>query len=348
MIGRIDCIDYFDYTHKIGRFESLRDFASISMTYFGVAISTSAEHINATPKEFRIDADKTNMLREHAITYVSELVEIGEMLAKNSPQYLLIHYYDGTKKYYRHHTDFCKVFDMAWKCEHKAAVAQKTQQHYEKEIDRVGVEALKAVMTQSQKKSPINTYFPIEPYYQSTPSTSKTSTKSNNSRPIGKMIIWTLVTIGLLALMLGAVIDLDDLKLENKQAQTEPTLAPVAEPISGTILSGKEIYGESELTIIASSSESYLIKLKTQSGITRLSFYVRAGDTVTVGVPDEELYVYFASGNVWYGMDHLFGENTSYSMDDEVKDFWQYTYEYTLYPVTNGNFSETPIDPEDF
>ena len=35
-------------------------------------------------------------------------------------------------------------------------------------------------------------------------------------------------------------------------------------------------------------------------------------------------------------------------MDDEIKDFIRYTWEYTLYPVSHGNFSETPIDPEDF
>ena len=52
-----------------------------------------------------------------------------------------------------------------------------------------------------------------------------------------------------------------------------------------------------------------------------MSFYVRAGDVVTIGVPAEYLYVYFASGDTWYGSTHLFGEQTSYSMDDEICDF---------------------------
>ena len=79
-----------------------------------------------------------------------------------------------------------------------------------------------------------------------------------------------------------------------------------------------------------------------------MSFYVRAGDTVTVGVPCEYLYVYFASGDTWYGTSHLFGEDTSYSMDDTICDFTEYTWEYTLYPVSSGNFSQTPIDEDEF
>lgn len=80
-----------------------------------------------------------------------------------------------------------------------------------------------------------------------------------------------------------------------------------------------------------------------------MSFYVRAGETVTVGVPADYLYIYFASGETWYGTTDLFGSNTNYSMDDELLDFTDgRSWTYTLYPVNNGNFSETPIDPDDF
>lgn len=67
-----------------------------------------------------------------------------------------------------------------------------------------------------------------------------------------------------------------------------------------------------------------------------------------MGVPAEYLYVYFASGDTWYGASNLFGEHTNYSMDDELLNFKEYTWEYTLYPVTDGNFSQTPIDADDF
>ena len=131
-------------------------------------------------------------------------------------------------------------------------------------------------------------------------------------------------------------------------ATVNSNLTPVSEPRSGTILSGVECFTGSEITVSASNSESCVVKLKTSSEVEVMSFYVRAGETVTVGVPDEYLYVLFASGEVWYGNDHLFGENTSYSKDDEICNFVDYTWEYTLYPVNSGNFSQTPIDEDEF
>lgn len=119
------------------------------------------------------------------------------------------------------------------------------------------------------------------------------------------------------------------------------------EPASGTILSGSEYYG-SEITVTASGSSSYVVKLKTETGAEVVCFYIRAGETVTIGVPAEYLYVYFAAGETWYGEDLLFGADTTYSKDDEVLDFVEYSWEYTLYPVVNGNFSETPIDESEF
>lgn len=111
---------------------------------------------------------------------------------------------------------------------------------------------------------------------------------------------------------------------------------------------GNNYYDESEITVTASDTNACVVKLKNRSGVTRLSFYVRAGDTVTVGVPCEFLYVYFATGDVWYGNEHMFGKHTEYSMDDNILDFSEYTWEYTLYPVNDGNFSETPIDEHKF
>lgn len=125
-------------------------------------------------------------------------------------------------------------------------------------------------------------------------------------------------------------------------------LTPVTEPRSGQILTGTEPYNESEITVSASGGSSCVVKLKTSSGVERMSFYVRAGDTVTVGVPCEYLYVYFASGDAWYGTAHLFGEDTYYSMDDTICNFYDYAWEYTLYPVSSGNFEQTPIDEEQF
>ena len=149
--------------------------------------------------------------------------------------------------------------------------------------------------------------------------------------------------------MVPFIISMMNAAQEQEAAHTTPTLGPmVFTPLSGEILSGSESVDGSELTVTAGSTSSCVVKLKTASGVERLSFYVRAGDTVTICVPPEPLYIYFASGDYWYGKDRLFGKDTSYTMDDEILDFSQYNYEYTFSPVVNGNFNDTPIDPDDF
>lgn len=127
-------------------------------------------------------------------------------------------------------------------------------------------------------------------------------------------------------------------------------LKPVSMPESGTILSGEETKWKSEISVTASYGSSYVVSLKTVSGEERVSFFVRSGDTVTIGVPREKLYVYFACGDTWYGYGRglMFGEDTVYSKDDELLDFSKYSWEYTLYPVTNGNFEESPSSEYEF
>lgn len=126
-------------------------------------------------------------------------------------------------------------------------------------------------------------------------------------------------------------------------------LKPVDRPRSGTILSGKETYG-SQITVKCSTTEDYVVQLKTYGGLDCVSFYVRAGETVTIDVPEAYLFVYFASGTEWYGYGPglMFGEDTAYSKDDEPRDFTDSSWEYTLYPVTGGNFTETPSNESDF
>lgn len=125
-------------------------------------------------------------------------------------------------------------------------------------------------------------------------------------------------------------------------------MEPLALPKSGQVFIGSDLYRGSELKISSSSYESCYIKLKGSSGEDVFSFFVRAGTSVTVPVPAGYYYVYFSHGSEWYGEEYLFGPNTKYSKDDELMDFESFTWEYTLQPVIDGNFSETPIDEEEF
>lgn len=186
--------------------------------------------------------------------------------------------------------------------------------------------------------------------YQATQPQKKAPKKMNkDSAFIITMVVFMVIIVGLI--FLGAIDDDTNKTTNSAQIPEKEEITPQKAaiiPRSGDILSGSECFDGSTLTITADRGSSCIVKLKTASGVERLSFYVRSGDTVTVGVPAEYLYVYFASGDTWYGTRLLFGEETYYSMDDEILDFTQYTWEYTLYPVNSGNFSETPIDPDDF
>lgn len=130
---------------------------------------------------------------------------------------------------------------------------------------------------------------------------------------------------------------------------TNPQKPEAPRPPSGTILAGQET-GESYIEVTASQSQDCVVTIKTSDGVTKVAFFVRADSTVAVNVPAGDYYVYFAAGSTWYGYssDGMFGTDTSYSMDDELRDFTNYSWTYTLYPVSNGNFSETPISKEEF
>lgn len=134
------------------------------------------------------------------------------------------------------------------------------------------------------------------------------------------------------------------------EKEYDAQLVPKPAPQSGTILSGKECFDQSEITITAPKTYDCVVSLKTAAGIERVAFYVREGDTVTVGVPAELLCVYFAIGDTWYGYGDglMFGKGTDYSKDDELKDFYTYAWEYSLQQTSSGNFSETPSDEDEF
>lgn len=184
----------------------------------------------------------------------------------------------------------------------------------------------------------------------------------NNSNSTEKPGIFILLTIAVFVVLIILAIS-SSADTPSTPAEPAPTYAnwfdeytaqqnqlkPAARPTTGTLLRGVG-RGESQITVTSSTYEDCVVMLKDTNGTVRLAFYVRAGETAKVNAPKDYLYVYFASGDVWYGYGEgkMFGEDTVYSMDDERLDFVQYTWEYTLKPITNGNFSETPIDEDDF
>jgi len=98
----------------------------------------------------------------------------------------------------------------------------------------------------------------------------------------------------------------------------------------------------------------YFVKLE-ESGTGRsvLTVFVRSGQQVDIRVPFGTYVVKYASGQKWYGYQHLFGPNTAYNKADSTFPFRREGnqikgFSITLYAVEGGNLSTLPITPKDF
>lgn len=197
--------------------------------------------------------------------------------------------------------------------------------------------------------------------FQSKPKKPKRSFFSDLCAVIGGiMLLFIILLFG--SVILIAIVDGPESVVSKPSATSEysppvttapvlpdDTLKPHAKPSSGTINIGKAYNGESDSQItIHASYKDCVVKLKNAEGVTILSFFVRGGDTVTVGVPAGTLYAYFAEGTQWYGWSDRFGEDTIYSKDSQPLNFSEYTYEYTLYQIGGGNLTLSKIDSDEF
>lgn len=333
---RIDSIYCFDYTKDIGHYDSIRDFASEEMTYIGLALSTPKIHVHASPVKFKISSVGSNGIREYTIEQLPNLNEVSKDLAVNSPKYILICYFDGSEKYFTYNEQFFAMFKIAFQYKPE----EKPNETYMSPYAIQRNEHTTSSSTQLHTSTPYATNATRpQQNYSRTPSR---STKTDS-------FPWVKLLIGIGVFILIVVVIVSAIAENNAKEEADAHLTPVAEPASGTILSGNKVYDGSQITINASSGSSCVVKLKTSSGTERISFYVRAGDTVTIGVPAEHLYVYFAAGDTWYGKTELFGSKTRYSKDDELLYFEEGKgWTYTLNKVSNGNFSETQIDADEF
>jgi hypothetical protein len=106
--------------------------------------------------------------------------------------------------------------------------------------------------------------------------------------------------------------------------------------------------------IKAAQGSHYLLKLVdayTDSPV--LTVFVQSGSTVEVEVPLGTYEVRYASGDTWYGYEHLFGPDTSYSKADktftfEVVENQISGFTITLYRVAHGNLRTSAIKETEF
>jgi len=79
----------------------------------------------------------------------------------------------------------------------------------------------------------------------------------------------------------------------------------------------------------------------------------RSGHQVDMRVPFGTYVVKYASGQKWYGYQHLFGPDTAYNKADQMFAFRREGnqikgFSITLYAVPGGNVSSLPINSKDF
>ncbi|WP_457748250.1 hypothetical protein [Sulfurimonas sp.] len=168
-----------------------------------------------------------------------------------------------------------------------------------------------------------------------------TGTKS----PLYSWIYWLLI-IGSLIFFLYQNLSSNHITKNNYPA--------VAMPYSGQ--EQKFVSNESiaPLTIKTSTGANYLVKIVdyySKSNI--MTIFIKGGDTIKTKVPLGTFEIRYASGNHWYGYNHLFGDNTSYRKANQSFDFKNTGYKttgytLTLYHVLNGNLRTSHMNSSEF
>ena len=87
----------------------------------------------------------------------------------------------------------------------------------------------------------------------------------------------------------------------------------------------------------------------TDTGELKVTAFLRPGESATVRVPKGQYYILIASGAVWYGDEHLFGDSGSYARTEDIQiKGGNYYHVITLGGVEDGNMSSYGADPSEF
>jgi hypothetical protein len=139
-------------------------------------------------------------------------------------------------------------------------------------------------------------------------------------------------------------------------APQEPSFAePVAPfPATGTVRYPAGAKGVAPLKIKTSPGSDYYVKLvEPPSDKPAMEVFVQGGSTVEVSAPLGSYEMRYATGQTWYGPEHFFGPETSYTKADQLFVFSQdyrgtSGYTVTLYTVHNGNLSTETLSRGQF
>jgi hypothetical protein len=108
------------------------------------------------------------------------------------------------------------------------------------------------------------------------------------------------------------------------------------------------------LKINNSPDSNSLVKLiRVSDGAEVMSIFIRANESVELGVPPGTYQVKVASGQTWYGDAVRFGPNTSYAVLEKpftfkVEGVQLMGHELSLTQVRHGNLRQSPLGAKDF
>ncbi len=111
----------------------------------------------------------------------------------------------------------------------------------------------------------------------------------------------------------------------NSENTPQPT--PFSEPVvplpeNGELVVKANYSLAAPFEIKSQTGENYLVKLvDANTGQDVMTVFVRGGETVETRAPLGSFHVKYASGDTWYGYEHLFGPETTYTKADETFAF---------------------------
>ncbi len=127
-------------------------------------------------------------------------------------------------------------------------------------------------------------------------------------------------------------------------------------PSTGSVLKGYGCTGGYCKFIVNNGNTDIVIKLQNRDDPDNKTvyFYVRANETATINMKNGEYTFKIAAGDVWYGLDEFFGEDTTYYKVNAILDFAiSYSGNYVTYHILTVSIDKaiaasTVIDKSSF
>jgi curved DNA-binding protein CbpA len=125
-------------------------------------------------------------------------------------------------------------------------------------------------------------------------------------------------------------------------------------PVNGAVFVKNSEERVAPFSIETSGTNYYYVKLlEYGTKNTVIAAFIHPGETISFDVPLGRYELRYATGDIWYGEEHLFGENGMGFKADEVFNFTFDGVQYNGYTVelvlqVDGNLSTQSIDMDDF